>query len=649
MPCIPSWFSPKGRFIFQIENCIPRKWRQDVMHNEVQQNQLLKLDTLGRTPIETAGELMFHSLLASVTGSINQGDLGKAFRAFSLIQLNGAASASYDQILKPISSLLLACSKQKLLQQGRQVHAQIITLGLDQHRPLLPRLVTLYSTFNLYPEAHLIVENSNFLHPLSWNILISAYIRNGLSNEALSTYRQMLNFGVRPDEFTYPSVLKACGEQLNLSFGREVHNSILTSKCGDSLCVQNALISMYGKCGEIEAARSLFNKLPSKDSFSWNCMISGYASKGMWEEAFNLFENMRHEAVELNIITWNTIIGGCLRTRNYMRALDFLSQMRTCGVNLDAVSMASGLSACSHIGAINTGREIHSFTIRRASILTLCARVANLQHGKELHCYIIKHQDFGEYLLLWNALVEMYARAAKIIEAKTVFDSLTRKDVVTYTSLMTGYGIIGEGKVALKLFDEMNTFGIKPDHIVLVAALSACSHSGLVIQGQLLFDNMWSVYGISPCLEHYACMVDLFGRAGLLKKAEEIIKRMPCEPSADMWATLIGACCIHRNTDLGEWAAEKLLALRPKNTGYYVLIANLYAAAGCWDKLSKVRTFMRDLGLLKTPGCAWIDIGSGFEPFVVGDPSMELSHEIHPLLEGLISMKVSNKLFIRNE
>lgn len=190
---------------------------------------------------------MFRSLLTSLKECISHGDLAKAFRTFSLIQLHVTASASHDQILEPINSLLGACSKLKSLQQGRQVHSQIISLGLDQHSLLLPKLVTLYSTFDLLPDAHLIAVKSSVLDPLVWNILISAYVRNGLSSEALSNYRQMLNLGIRPDEFSYPSVLKACGEQLNLGFGKEVHSSILVSNCGGSTCVQNALISMYGK------------------------------------------------------------------------------------------------------------------------------------------------------------------------------------------------------------------------------------------------------------------------------------------------------------------------------------------------------------------------------------------------------------------
>lgn len=712
MPYSSSWFTTKGLFISRIERCIPRKWKQDFKQIGVQQNQLLELDSCKSRSrkIDTSDKLMVYPLLASLKQFISQGDIQKAFRAFSSIQLHVTSSACYDLIVDPISSLLVACSNLKLLPQGRQLHAHIINLGFGHHSLLVPKLVTLYSSFNLLPQAHLIAKDSSLLHPLAWNILISAYIRNGLCKEALSIYKEMLDFGTSADEFTYPSVLKACGERADLAFGREIHRSILAGSSGRSLCVQNALISMYGKCGEIEIARDLFNKLPYRDAFSWNSMISGYASKGMWEEAFELFEQMRLEGVELNIITWNTIIGGCLQTRNYKAALGLLSQMRACAMNLDAVSMVSGLGACSHVGTLKLGKEIHASSVRGgydkfqnvqnalitmyarcqdhkhahivlckmeekdiiswnsiisgythvdkseeasflfremllsgfrpnyvtiASILPLCARIANLQHGKELHCYIIKHQEFSNYLLLSNSLIDLYARAGKISEAKWVFDSLTEKDVATYTSLITGYGVLGEGEVALKLFEEMKNSGIKPDHITMVAVLAACSHSGLVIQGQLLFEKLWSVYGIRPCLEHYACMVDLFGRAGLLKKAEQIIKRMPYQPSPDMWATLLGACHIHRNTELGELAAEKLLATRPKNAGYYVLIANMYAAAGCWDKLATVRTLMRNLGVIKPPGCASIDIGSGFEPFLVGDASVEISHEIHSLLEEL--------------
>uniref|UniRef100_A0A5B7BVB7 Pentatricopeptide repeat-containing protein n=1 Tax=Davidia involucrata TaxID=16924 RepID=A0A5B7BVB7_DAVIN len=707
-----SYLLPRSLFASQIQKLIPKKWKQSIKQSETRDKhppasynaQELILETS-----TTSNDSMVDSLLTSLKDFAGQGHLSKAFRTFSLIQCH-ASSASYDLILHSLSSLLLSCTNLKSLPQGKQLHAHTLSLGLEQHPTLVPKLVSFYSAFNLLSDAHIITETSNILHPLPWNLLISSYVRNGFRGKALSTYKQMVNKGIDPDNFTYPSVLKACGEELNLDLGRVVHKLIDGSCLEWSLFVQNALVSMYGRCGEVDVARKMFDKMPEKDAVSWNSMITGYASKGMWEEAFELFESMQVEDIELNIITWNTIAGGCLRIGNYKGALELLSQMRTYGIHLDSVAMIIGLGACSHIGKLKLGKEIHGFAIRSccdgfdnvkntlitmysrcndlrrayilfrliearsvitwnsiisgythwdrseeasflfremllsgvepnyvtiASILPLCARVANLQHGKEFHCYITRREGFKDYLLLWNALVDMYARSGKILEARRLFDLLSKKDEVTYTSLISGYGMQGEGLAALKLFEEMKRFQIKPDHVTMVAVLSACSHSGLVSQGQMLFEKMPSVYGITPRLEHYACIVDLFGRAGLLKKAKEVITRMPYRPSPAMWATLIGACRIHGNTEIGEWAAEKLLELRPENPGYYVLIANMYAAAGCWNKLVKVRVFMRDLGVKKAPGCTWVDAGTGYSPFLVEDTSNPQADEIYPLLGGL--------------
>ncbi|GLT32953.1 hypothetical protein SLA2020_075800 [Shorea laevis] len=656
---------------------------------------------------------MINNLLASLREYATQGNLLSAFKVFSLIKLHSSSNASYDLIIHPLSSLIISCTNLKWLSEGKQLHAQVIFLGLEQSPVLVPRLVTFYSTFDLLGDAHVVTENSNILHPLPWNLLISSYVRNGLFAESLHTYKHMVSRGIRPDNFTYPSVLKACGETLDLDLGKIVHKSINDSYQERCLYVHNALISMYGKFGEVDVARCLFEKMPERDAVSWNTIISCYASRSMWKEAFDLFEKMRVEGFELCIIICNTIAGGCLRSGNFSGALHLLSQMRTSGSPLDSVTVITGLGACSHIGAIQLGKEIHGFAIRNgydefhnvknalitmysrckdlrhaytlfqsvevkgiitwnsmlsgyahmdrseeasflfremlfsrvepnyvtiASILPLCARVANLQQGKEFHCYLTRREVFKDYLLLWNALVDMYARSGKVLAAKRVFDLMKRKDEVTYTSLIAGYGMQGEGETALKLFGEMIELQIKPDDITMVAVLSACSHSGLVAEGHLWFEKMQSVHGIIPKLEHFACMVDLYGRAGMLNKAMETISRMPYKPSPAMWATLLGACRIHGNIDIGEWAAEKLLETRPVNSGYYVLIANTYAAAGCWDKLAKVRTFMRDLGVKKAPGCAWVDVGSEFFPFVVEDTSNLHQHEIYSLLDGLTDL-----------
>ncbi|XP_065881985.1 pentatricopeptide repeat-containing protein At1g71490 [Euphorbia lathyris] len=690
--------------ISQIQRFIPRKWKQSTKEVFPQSNIPIPGNCV------TVNEPMIDSLVNSLKNFAREGHLLKAFESFALIQRHVSCDTASSVVLPSVSFLLLSCVNNKSLPQGKQLHALIISMGFEQHPVLVPKLITFYSKFNMLVDAHTVTENSDILDPLPWNILISSYVRNALYGEALSAYKQMKSKGIRPDNFTYPSVLKACGETMDLAFGREVHTSIIASNQLWSLFVHNSLVSMYAKTGELDTARCLFDNMLERDAVSWNAMISGYASNRMWNEAFDLFEKMRVEGVEFNAITWNTIVGGCLQLGNFKGALHLLAQMRSCGIHLDSVAMIIGLSACSYMGAIKLGKEIHGSAIRSdrdsadnvknalitmysrckdlehayimfqsietkniitwnsmlsgfahmdrseevsflfremlqsgirpnyvtiAGILPLCARVANLQHGKEFHCYILRRAEFKDYLLLWNSLVDMYARSGKVLEAKRLFDWMSMKDEVTYTSLIAGYGIQGDGRAALKLFDEMNRYHIKPDHVTMVAVLSACSHSGLVTEGIRLFERMYIVYEIAPCLDHFACIVDLYGRAGLLYKATEIIKRMPYEPSPAMWATLLGACLIHRNTEIGEWAAEKLLQMRPEKPGYYVLIANMYAAAGCWSKLAMVRTYMRDLGVRKDPGCAWVDVGSGVSPFLVADTSKSCGDELYPLLDRL--------------
>ncbi|KAL6515457.1 hypothetical protein OROHE_018491 [Orobanche hederae] len=653
---------------------------------------------------------MVDCLLTTLKDFASRGRLSEALRTFSHIQAHALASDSCDYVVDSFSSLLLSCTELKLLPEGKQLHAQVIAWGLHKSHALVPKLVSYYTAFGFLDDAHFIAENSNILHPLPWNILISSYVNRERFEEATHAYKQMVCKGVRPDHFTYPSVLKGCAEQSNLDFGREVHKSITPSSFGHDLFVQNALISMYAKCGDLETARNLFDTMPARDKVSWSSIISVYISRGMWDEAFELFGRMREAAMEIDIITWNTVAGGCLRTGDFAGALERIRQIRINVGRLDPVAVIIGLNACSHIRSLILGKEIHGLAIRNSSvdydnvknalialysrcgdlthsytvfrlveaksiitwnstisgfaqwdrfeeatflfrellltgiepnfvtlagILPLCARVADLRHGKEFHCYIARREEFQGYLLLWNALIDMYARSGRVSISRRLFDLLENRDTVSYTSIIAGYGVQGEGKVAVELFEDMIRSEIKPDRVAMVAILSACSHSGLVAQGQLFFGKMATVYGIAPDLEHFSCMADLYGRAGLLRKAKDIILTMPYEPTSEMWATLIGACRIYGDMDIGEWAAQKLLEMKPRNSGYYVLIANMYAAAGCWGKLAKVRTFMRDLGVRKDPGCASVDIGEGFSPFLVEDSSNSQSDEIYLLLGGL--------------
>ncbi|KAF8104964.1 hypothetical protein N665_0165s0049 [Sinapis alba] len=644
MPSSPC----RGLTVTELRKFIPKSWKQPHI-----------LETHNETSVPGA-------LFKSLGHFISQGRLSEAFRTFSLLLRHH--SGSRDFALQSAASLLSTCVEFNEFLPGQQIHAHCISSGLEFDPILVPKLVTFYSAFNLLHEAQTITESSDFFHPLPWSVLIGSYVRNKRFAEAVSAYKRMMSKGIRPDEFTYPSVLKACGALLDFSSGRVVHGSVEVSPHRRSLYVCNALISMYARFGNVDIARGLFDMMSERDAVSWNTLINCYTSQGKWEEALEFFERMSLSGVEATVVTWNTLAGVFLQTGDFVKALSFVAKMRNHNVSLDLVAMINGVKACSHIGAIRWGREFHCLAIRScyaqidnvgnslitmysrcgylkhafivfqqreandlstwnsiisgyaqnerseetffllkemmlagfhpnhvtlASILALCARVVNLQHGKELHCYILRRRScFKDSLILWNSLVDMYAKPGKIIAAKRVFESMSKRDKVTYTSLIDGYGMVGEGEVALAWFKEMIRSGMEPDYVTMVAVLSACSHSNLVSEGEMQFKKMQYVFGILPRLEHYSCMVDLYCRAGLLVNARDIIRRIPYEPSRAMYATLIIACLIHGNKDIGEWAADRLREMEPVKLGHCLLIADMYTASGSWSKLEEVKRLM---------------------------------------------------------
>lgn len=522
----------------------------------------------------------------------------------------------------------------------------------------------------------------------------------------------MVGNGVEVDKYTYASVLSACGEILDFNCGRLVHKCIVCCGLELDLFVHNALVSMYAKCGDFVSARNVFDRMPERDVVSWNSMISGYLSKGIRAEAFELVERMRIENVEVNSITWNAVLGGTLRMGNYVEVLKMISQMRRGASVIDFVTLIIGLNACSRLRDMKSGRQIHGMLVRMGcdlfenvrnalitmysrcddtvhayvsfrmdtdrslvcwnamvagfahtdqvkeaclvfqeliscgmkpnyvtmvTMLSLCACVADLQHGRELHCYIMKHRfKGGGRQLLSNCLLDMYSKSGRMLAARNVFEMMEYHDEVSYTSLIAGYGMQGDGTISLKLFNRMIECGIEPDHVTMVAILSACSHSGLVTQGQMLFDKMVSLHGIVPQMEHYSCMVDLFGRVGLLRKAELIMIRMPFPPSTAMLATLIGACQAHGNIEIGKRAADKLLEMKPQDPRHYVLIASMYASAKCLEGVVNVRTLMRDMGIWKAPSWASIELDGKLYPFLAGKKSNPNAPAIYQLLFWLM-------------
>jgi pentatricopeptide repeat protein len=347
-----------------------------------------------------------------------------------------------------------------------------------------------------------------------------------------------------------------------------------------------------------------FDQMPERDVVSWNTVIAGYAQNGSIEDASQLFGRMP----EKDVISWNTMIAAYAQIGHGEEAMKLFCQMQRVGVR-----------------PIQT-----TFT----SLLSASASLASIEQGKQHHTYIFKI-GFSSEVFVGNALIAMYAKCGHIDDARQVLDEMPERDVVSWNSLITGFALHGRGKEALQLFEQMQLLDIKPNNTTFIGILSACSHAGLVDEGWQYFYSMNRDNCITPTAGHYACMVDLLARAGCLKEAEEFIDEMPFKLDAVAWGSLLGACRVHVNTEVAKRAAEHLFELEPENAGTYVLLSNIYAAAGRWNDAAKIRILMKDRGVKKKPGCSWIKVKNKVHTFVVGDRLHPQTDAIYATLERL--------------
>ncbi|OAY80860.1 Pentatricopeptide repeat-containing protein [Ananas comosus] len=444
-----------------------------------------------------------------------------------------------------------------------------------------------------------------------WNSIIRGAAHSAAPSDALSLYTRMARSGARPNKLTFPFLLRACAKLSAPSAGAQFHAAIVKSGLDSDPFVRNALINFhaccgdaasahalfderargdavawsamvagYAKKGDLGVARELFDESPAKDLVSYNVMITAYAKRGEMESAQELFDTMPQR----DVVTWNAIISGYVRCGSHARAVEVFGGMRERGESPDDVTMLSLLSTCADSGALDVGRRLHYL------ISDMCSRN-------------------GLSIVLGNALIDMYAKCGSIGGALEVFGGMREKDISTWNSIIRGLAFHGHSKEALQLFDEMLNKRLRPDEITFVGVLVACSHGGMVDEGQRYFLLMQNEYRIEPNIRHYGCMVDILGRAGLLKEAFKFVGEMKVEPNAIVWRTLLGACRVHGDVELGKRANEELMKVQSEESGDYVLLSNIYASVGEWDGSEKVRKLMDDSGVCKEAGCTLIEAG----------------------------------------
>ncbi|KAI7746399.1 hypothetical protein M8C21_033629 [Ambrosia artemisiifolia] len=489
-----------------------------------------------------------------------------------------------------------SCSALFDLHSGRQIHLQAFVFGFHNDVFVSSALINMYSKCGHLDDAQNLFDETPVRNMVSWTSMITGYVQNGCPYEALSLLKDFLTEesvvegedenAVSIDAVAMVSVLAACSSISNKNVTEGVHGVVVKKGFAENTRVGNTLVDAYAKCGQLGFSRKAFNEINNKDVTTWNSMIAVCAQHGMSTEALDLFYAM----------------------------------VRDADVNFNAVTLSAVLLACAHSGA--------------------------LQIGKCIHDQVIK-MGLEDDVVVGTSVVDMYCKCGRVGTARTAFDRIKNKNVRSWTAMVAGYGMHGYAREALDVFYEMIRVNMVPNYITFVSVLSACSHAGLVDEGWHWFQTMTRKYSIEPGVEHYSCMVDLFGRAGFLNRAYDLIKKMKVRPDFVVWGSLLAACRMHKNVELGEIAARKLFELDPQNCGYYVLLSNIYADAGRWQDVEKMRIYMKSHGLNKTPGFSLVELKGRVHVFLVGDKEHPDHEKIYLYLEELC-MKVQEAGYVPN-
>jgi len=503
---------------------------------------------------------------------------GKAAKALGVLGRMKVEGVKMDTVT--VASVLPVCAQVNDVVCGMLVHLYVIKHGLESDVFVCNALINMYWKFDRLRDAQRVFDGMKVRDVVSWNSIIAAYEHNDDPVTALSLFKGMQFVGLRPDLLTVVSLTSIFVQLGDRRIGRVVHGFVMRRGwLEEDVVIGNALVNMYAKLGLIDCARAVFEQLPRRDVISWNTFITGYAQNGLASEAIDAF-NMMGECRTIipNQGTWVSI-----------------------------------LPAYSRIGAVQQGMKVHGRLIKNCLYLDV---------------------------FVATCLIDMYGECGRLEDAMSLFYEIPQETSVPWNAIISSLGIHGRGEEALQLFKDMLAEGVKADHITFVALLSACSHSGLVDEGQWCFELMQNDCGVKPNLKHYGCMVDLFGRAGYLEKAYNLVNNMPIQADASIWGALLAACRIHGNAELGTVALNRLLEVDSENVGYYVLLSNIYANVGKWEGAVKVRSLARERGLRKTPGWSSVVVGSAVEVFYAGNQTHPQCKEIYKELRVLnVKMK----------
>ncbi|XP_011095711.1 pentatricopeptide repeat-containing protein At3g20730 [Sesamum indicum] len=552
------------------------------------------------------------------------------------------------------SKLLQLCTDLKSKRSGEMIHSRIITDGFPTNTSLNTRLIIFYSHIGEMRTAHKLFDRVSERSVVTWTALISGYSQNGNHEEALRVFSAMHGEGMKANQFTYGSALRACTRLLCLEWGKQIQGRVQKARFVDNLFVQCALVDFHSKCGKMEDACNVFEAMETRDLVSWNAIIGGYAAQGLSDNAISMFRLMLREGMAPDSFSFGSLLRASVGDNGFAKVrivhgcifqFGFGSNKFLSGSLIDAYVKSGSVACANQVYNNMQNKDVVSCTslirgyacegtnctaalqlfneVQRnvavdgmllCSMFNICAKTASLSLGRQLHANALKYHNQHD-VAIGNALIDMYSKSGVIEDAKHVFYEMEEKNIISWTSLITCYGKHGYGHEAVALYVKMEDEGVKPNDVTFLSLLFACSHSGLTTQGWEYVSNMVSKHNVLPRAEHYSCLVDLLARAGQFEEAYDLVCKIPTDFDPSVLRAMLGACSTHGNLNLAQIVARRLFNLEPENPANYVVLSGIYAAAGLWNHARETRMLMEKKITMKNPGYSLLSESTRMEHF----------------------------------
>ncbi|KAK6161767.1 hypothetical protein DH2020_005148 [Rehmannia glutinosa] len=574
------------------------------------------------------------------------------------------------------TTIVAHCTDGQEFDFGFQLHCHVLKSGLKAEVFIGNALVTMYSKCGEIVDADRVLDEMSYKDLVSWNAILSGYVQEGSYGlEAILGFIEMVKGGMKLDHVSFTSVISACGQERNLDFGKQVHALAMKRGYGTHVSVCNVLMSMYSKCEIVKDAQLVSEKIIDRNVVSWTTMLSINE-----EDAVDLFKEMiRHEIYPndvtfvglIHAITKQGMMQEGLMVHGFCIKSNFLSETHVANSFITMYGKLKLVDDCIKVfeeldyreiiswnalissyslnemypealqAFLSASKELQPNPYTFGSVLHAIASSESISLRQGQRCHgCVRKLGLNTDPVVSGALLDMYAKRGSICESQKIFHELTQKGQVAWTAIISAYSRHGDYESVMKYFKKMVMENVKPDSITFLSVLTSCGRNGMVDMGIEIFNSMINDHSVEPSAEHYSCIVDMLGRAGRLKEAEEFLNQIPGGPGISVLQSLLGSCRIYGNVEMAIKVSDALIAMEPNESGSYVLMSNLYAEKGKWDKVAKMRRMMRDRKVTKEVGFSWADVGNVDDSiylhgFSSGDKSHALSEEIYVMAELL--------------